>query len=75
LIRVAGVSVVAAVITAAVGLVSLTAQGAASDPIERGQKVVMATHSFNVFIGPNRRVPGDPGPLAKLEVNALAAAR
>jgi hypothetical protein len=74
LIRVAGVSVGAAVITATVGLASLTAQGAASDPIERGQKVVMATHSFNVFIGPNR-VPGDPGPLAKLEVNVLAAAR
>ena len=25
---------------------------AAADAIERGQKYVMATHSFNVFIGP-----------------------
>ncbi len=36
-----------------------------SRPITVGQKYVMATHSFNVFIGPNR-VTGDPGPLAAL---------
>ena len=30
----------------------------------------MATHSFNVFIGPNRRVEGDPGPLARLAAEA-----
>jgi len=44
-------------------------------PIKGGQKIVMATHSFNVFIGPTRN-PRDPafiptpGPLA-----ALAAER
>lgn len=27
-----------------------------SRQIDQGQKIVMATHSFNVFIGPNRRV-------------------
>jgi hypothetical protein len=46
----------------------------ASAPIEQGQKYVMATHSFNVFIGPTRsRDPNaqvKPGPLA-----ALAAER
>jgi hypothetical protein len=43
-------------------------------PITRGQKYVMATHSFNVFIGPTRsrnpHEPSTPGPLA-----ALAAER
>jgi hypothetical protein len=45
-------------------------------PVSKGQKIVMATHSFNVFIGPvrpNARNPGvkaGPGPLA-----ALAAER
>jgi hypothetical protein len=43
---------------------------ASSQPIAAGQKIVMATHSFNVFIGPNRRVAGDPGPLAKLAAEA-----
>jgi hypothetical protein len=33
-------------------------------PITKGQTYVMATHSFNVFIGPGRN--GDPGPLQKL---------
>jgi hypothetical protein len=45
-----------------------------SKPIAQGQKYVMATHSFNVFIGPTRgREPNaetKPGPLA-----ALAAER
>jgi hypothetical protein len=45
-------------------------QTAASAPVAKGQKIVMATHSFNVFIGPNRRVQGDPGPLAKLAAEA-----
>ncbi len=45
-------------------------------PITQGQKIVMATHSFNVFVGPTRANPRDPnsasspGPLA-----ALAAER
>ncbi len=43
-------------------------------PITKGQKIVMATHSFNVFIGPTRsrdpNVAPTPGPLA-----ALAAER
>lgn len=46
----------------------------ASQSIAQGQKIVMATHSFNVFIGPTRsREPtgaSNPGPLA-----ALAAER
>jgi len=46
---------------------------AAADAIERGQKYVMATHSFNVFIGPrtNRLTGGtSPGPLAALAEEA-----
>src|SRR6188768_2663942 len=43
-------------------------------PIKDGQKIVMATHSFNVFVGPTRSrdpsVASTPGPLA-----ALAAER
>lgn len=41
-------------------------------PITQGQKIVMATHSFNVFIGPTRQNARDPnskdspGPLASL---------
>jgi hypothetical protein len=46
------------------------AQAGDQSPIAQGQKIVMATHSFNVFIGPNRRVAGDPGPLAKLAAEA-----
>jgi len=42
----------------------------ASQPIAKGQKIVMATHSFNVFIGPNRRVQGDAGPLSRLAAEA-----
>src|SRR5262245_43196414 len=52
-----------------------------TQPIAQGQKYVMATHSFNVFIGPPRQraenaparpsfAPGGLGPLA-----ALAAER
>jgi hypothetical protein len=51
-------------------LLPLLTSGAAAQPVARGQKIVMATHSFNVFIGPNRRVAGDPGPLAKLAAEA-----
>lgn len=40
-----------------------------SRPIVTGQQYVMATHSFNVFIGPNRRT-GDAGPLAALAAEA-----
>jgi hypothetical protein len=49
---------------------------ASTRPITKGQKIVMATHSFNVFVGPTRanaRIPDSvdsPGPLA-----ALAAER
>lgn len=48
------------------GLVtSAQAQRAPSTaPITKGQTYVMATHSFNVFIGPGRN--GDPGPLQRL---------
>lgn len=35
-------------------------------PITEGQKIVMATHSFNVFVGPSRRGEPSPGPLAAL---------
>lgn len=38
-------------------------------PIDEGQAYYMATHSFNVFIGPNQR-SGEPGPLDKLAVEA-----
>ncbi len=43
-----------------------------SQSISEGQKYAMATHSFNVFIGPTRRTPRNPdaeilpGPLAAL---------
>jgi hypothetical protein len=55
---------------------SLAQPAAATAPVAKGQKIVMATHSFNVFIGPSRGRPGEanatpsPGPLA-----ALAAER
>jgi hypothetical protein len=44
----------------------------AKPPITQGQHYYMATHSFNVFIGPNSRT-GDPGPLAKLAMEAELA--
>ncbi len=51
----------------------ITAVSAETQPISEGQKYVMATHSFNVFIGPSRSRDAAevaPGPLA-----ALAAER
>ncbi|MGD2133337.1 MAG: hypothetical protein PVI23_11130 [Maricaulaceae bacterium] len=54
------------------GVFQLAARDQASQPIEEGQHYVMATHSFNVFIGPSRRrgqEPG-PGPLAALAEEA-----
>jgi hypothetical protein len=41
----------------------------ATAAITTGQKYFMATHSFNVFIGPNRRT-GAPGPLDLLAAEA-----
>jgi hypothetical protein len=53
---------------------SAAATAEAAKPITKGQKIVMATHSFNVFVGPTRsrdpNVKPTPGPLA-----ALAAER
>ena len=55
------------------GLLSVVG-GVSAEPIQQGQKYVMATHSFNVFIGPTRsrdpEAANNPGPLA-----ALAAER
>jgi hypothetical protein len=55
---------------AACSVSPLSSSGAAGKPITEGQKYVMATHSFNVFIGPTRsREPNaevKPGPLAAL---------
>lgn len=65
-----------AVLAAALTLLACGATTVAdrSAPIAQGQKIVMATHSFNVFIGPTRsrdaNTPSTPGPLA-----ALAAER
>lgn len=42
---------------------------AESQVIDDGQKIVMATHSFNVFVGPSLRGEGD-GPLAALAAEA-----
>lgn len=57
-----------------VGCTATTSTQKSSSPIAQGQKYAMATHSFNVFIGPTRsRDPNaevKPGPLA-----ALAAER
>ncbi len=51
-----------------------SASASQTAPITEGQKIVMATHSFNVFVGPVRSRNADaattPGPLA-----ALAAER
>src|SRR5262245_4058992 len=61
-----------AALTACSGTPSQSA--ASTAPITQGQKYVMATHSFNVFIGPTRSRDANaevkPGPLA-----ALAAER
>jgi hypothetical protein len=49
---------------------SPNSSAAAAKPITQGQKYVMATHSFNVFIGPTRSREANaetkPGPLAAL---------
>jgi hypothetical protein len=45
------------------------AQQYAAPPIAEGQHYYMATHSFNVFIGPDRRT-GDPGPIERLAQEA-----
>jgi hypothetical protein len=65
-------AMVLAVALALAGAAGLRAQPASgsTQSIATGQKIVMATHSFNVFIGPNRRVEGDRGPLAKLAAEA-----
>lgn len=59
--------------TAALTAVAPTAASAQHErmarPIVQGQRYFMATHSFNVFIGPNRRT-GEPGPLAALAAEA-----
>lgn len=50
-------------------LLPLLSVAHAAEPIQDGQRYVMATHSFNVFIGPTRNREGDftaPGPLAAL---------
>ncbi|MDP3739407.1 MAG: hypothetical protein Q8R02_18605 [Hyphomonadaceae bacterium] len=53
---------------------SSVASASQSKPVITGQKIVMATHSFNVFVGPTRSrdaaIASTPGPLA-----ALAAER
>ena len=63
-----------ALLTFAVALAACASVPAQQAPITQGQKYVMATHSFNVFIGPtrprDRNVEVKPGPLA-----ALAAER
>jgi hypothetical protein len=65
---------VSACATATTDGASSTTAVSQTRPIAQGQKIVMATHSFNVFVGPTRsRDPGvtpTPGPLA-----ALAAER
>ena len=72
-------SLTAGTLACAIALLSaitITAQSApsarpTSQAITQGQKIVMATHEFNLFIGPvNRRVAGDPGPLARLAAQA-----
>lgn len=63
-------SAVAALALAALGLSACATLGTAAS-IDKGQKIVMATHSFNVFVGPSRTATNpSPGPLA-----ALAAER
>jgi hypothetical protein len=58
-----------AVLALLVASAPIRAQQYAAPPIEEGQHYYMATHSFNVFIGPNTR-SGDVGPLAKLVAEA-----
>lgn len=49
--------------------VPISGQQTSTEPITVGQKYFMATHSFNVFIGPNLRT-GEPGPLDRLAEEA-----
>jgi hypothetical protein len=69
--RLGGMALVALLVAlAACSTSPFTSSGASSKPIAQGQKYVMATHSFNVFIGPSRPRDGNadvkPGPLAAL---------
>jgi hypothetical protein len=61
-----GTVAVVAVLAAAA---PLRAQQYAAPPIAEGQRYFMATHSFNVFIGPNTRT-GAPGPIDRLAAEA-----
>jgi hypothetical protein len=75
--RRAGLRAFGAMLVAAVTLASLAPSAAAQEtrlasPIVQGEKYFMATHSFNVFIGPNRRT-GEPGPLHALAAEAELA--
>jgi hypothetical protein len=65
-LRIVGAAVTAAMLLPAAPS-AVTAQETGS--ITVGQHYFMATHSFNVFIGPNRRT-GDPGPLDLLAAEA-----
>jgi hypothetical protein len=76
-LKVAAAVAMLAVSVALAACTTVAGQGAGVSqvaPIAQGQKYVMATHSFNVFIGPTRprdaQTPSSPGPLA-----ALAAER
>ena len=64
----------AAIFAGLASAAAATAQDAqyVASPISVGQRYFMATHSFNVFIGPNRRT-GEPGPLAVLAREAELA--
>jgi hypothetical protein len=69
-----GIRMLGAMTVVAAGLLSATptalgAQQETTAPIVAGQKYFMATHSFNVFIGPNRRT-AEPGPLDRLAAEA-----
>ena len=76
-----GVSIAAGAMTVGllVAVPALTqaqqAPAAATAPITKGQKIVMATHSFNVFIStPGARTPiAGPGCAAPPNPNAVAA--
>lgn len=72
--RVASVTLFAAMLALVACSTAPNSTGLVEQPITQGQKYVMATHSFNVFIGPTRSREANaavgPGPLA-----ALAAER
>ena len=68
--RNAGPSLLGALLVAALlGVATPVHAQYAVPPIDEGQAYFMATHSFNVFVGPNRRT-GEPGPLDKLAAEA-----